>query len=421
MSSILIIGGGVAGLTAAYELSRHKFSVTLLEAKPRLGGRIHTFVNGSFSQPVELGAEFIHGDLPHTLSILKEAGIAYHTIADTMLRRDKGKWKKQEEFTYGWDELMKQMKNLKEDITLSDFLDKYFSDDKYASLRASARDFAGGFDLADTETVSVKSLYKEWSNEMDDQYRIDGGYQLLVDYLETQCKNNGCVIETGCHVQTINWQENQVKITDKNGRSFNGDKAVIAVPINVLKADQHDANFIVFEPSVSTHQDAAKNIGFGTVIKLLIEFNDNFWNEKAEDAGFFLTNEVIPTWWTQSPKASNLLSGWVGAEKANSLKEKSDEEILAIALQSLSNAFDISTTDLRSKLKAYAIANWSKEIYINGGYSFNTTSSVAAKKVLQEPIADTIFFAGEALFDGIPGGTVEAAIASARYTTAQIL
>ena len=306
-------------------------------------------------------------------------------------------------------------------MTLSDFLDRYFSDDKYKSLRTSVEGFAGGFDLADVKTASVKSLYKEWTNEMDNQYRIDGGYKSLVEYLATQSKKNGCVIETDCCVQKIDWQENRVVVTDQLGRVFKGDKAVITVPVTVLQAEKEDENFIAFNPSIPTHQEAARNIGFGNVIKLLIEFDNNFWHDQAKNAGFFLTNEAIPTWWTLSPGNNNLLTGWVGAEKTKLLKLKSDEEILGIALQSLSNAFNISSDTLQSNLKAYAVANWSKENYINGGYSFNTIASADAKKVLQQPIADTLFFAGEALFEGTPGGTVEAAIASARHTIGQVL
>jgi len=421
MGSILVIGGGIAGLTVAYELSKQGHLVTILEAKQRLGGRIHTLVDNSFSRPVELGAEFVHGDLPHTLSLLKKAGIPYHKINDTMFRLEKGKWKKQEEFTDDWGELMKQMKNLRQDMTLSDFLDKYFASGKYESLRTSVKDFAGGFDLADVKTASVKSLFKEWTNEMDNQYRIDGGYKSLVEYLATQSSNSGCVIETDCCVQKIDWQQNRVVVTDQRGRVFESDKVVIAVPLSVLQADEYNENFIAFAPSISTHQEAARNIGFGNVIKLLIEFDNNFWNDQVKNAGFFLTNEAIPTWWTLSPENNNLLTGWVGAEKTKLLKLKSDEEILGIALQSLSNAFNISADNLQSNLKAYAVANWSKENYINGGYSFNIVASADAKKVLQQPIADTLFFAGEALFEGTPGGTVEAAIASARHTVGQVL
>jgi monoamine oxidase len=94
---------------------------------------------------------------------------------------------------------------------------------------------------------------------------------------------------------------------------------------------------------------------------------------------------------------------------------------LQIALQSLSNAFEIPVEDLKMQLKASRIANWCKEADINGGYSFNTVKSVEAKKILRQPVDDTIFFAGEALFEGTPGGTVEAALSSAKGTAQQVL
>jgi monoamine oxidase len=58
----LVLGGGAAGLVAARDLSRGGWRVTVLEARPRLGGRIHTLVDPEWPVPVEMGAEFIHGE-----------------------------------------------------------------------------------------------------------------------------------------------------------------------------------------------------------------------------------------------------------------------------------------------------------------------------------------------------------------------
>ena len=97
METIIVIGAGAAGLMAAYELSKNNKKVIVLEAAERLGGRIYTYTNNAFSEPVELGAEFIHGNLPLTLNLLKQAGIKYHAVKGKMFHVEKGKFKKGED------------------------------------------------------------------------------------------------------------------------------------------------------------------------------------------------------------------------------------------------------------------------------------------------------------------------------------
>ena len=421
MKTTIVIGGGAAGLMAAYELSKQKNHVIILEAKNRLGGRIFTTNNNNFSEPIEAGAEFIHGDLPVTISLLKEAGITYQAIAGKMLQLENGKFHQQKNRDAHWNKVIKQMQQLEVDMSLDDFLNTFFSDDKYAELRKSVKDFAGGFDLADASKASVKSLFREWNNESEKQYRIDGGYVQLVNFLETQCRKNGCVIHTNCCVKKINWQKDEVNINTMCSRFFKSDKIIITVPVSVLQARDDNENYIEFSPSIPQHIQAAKNIGFGTVIKVLLEFNEAFWQQQSTNVGFILTSQKIPTWWTQLAPDNAILTGWVGGEKAVALSNKTDEEILEIALQSLCNAFAISKEDLQSKLKASSIYNWYKEPDIVGGYSYNTLESVAAKKVLRQPVDDTIFFSGEALFEGTPVGTVEAALDSGKKTASKVL
>jgi monoamine oxidase len=57
----LVIGAGMAGLSAARDLVDEGHQVVVLEARERTGGRVYT--NREFASiPVEFGAEFIHGD-----------------------------------------------------------------------------------------------------------------------------------------------------------------------------------------------------------------------------------------------------------------------------------------------------------------------------------------------------------------------
>ena len=63
---------------AAQILCNAKKKVCILEARDRIGGRVHTVTEKGFSKSIEAGAEFIHGKLPLTFKLLKEAGIKYY-------------------------------------------------------------------------------------------------------------------------------------------------------------------------------------------------------------------------------------------------------------------------------------------------------------------------------------------------------
>lgn len=67
----IIIGAGAAGLIAARDIAKAGEQVLILEARPRIGGRIYTISSSTFTRPVEAGAEFIQGDLPLTSSLLR--------------------------------------------------------------------------------------------------------------------------------------------------------------------------------------------------------------------------------------------------------------------------------------------------------------------------------------------------------------
>src|SRR5258705_11291990 len=75
-ADVLIIGAGIAGLAAAYEVSRAGINVIVLEARARIGGRIYTLHDESSPLPIELGAEFIHGRPPETLAITELAHLS---------------------------------------------------------------------------------------------------------------------------------------------------------------------------------------------------------------------------------------------------------------------------------------------------------------------------------------------------------
>lgn len=416
--NIIIVGGGAAGLMAALELLRKGQVVTVLEASDRLGGRVHTIRNRGFEQPVEKGSEFIHGILPLTMQLIKEAGIEYKAVRGKMVRVENGKWIEQDEFAVGWQELMEKMNEIEEDMTMTAFLQQYFSGDKYEALRKTAIRFAEGFDLADPAKASVLALRAEWMEESDEQYRVPGGFDQVIDWLEKQCRKAGGVIHVSSPVEKIKWGQDGAAVVTSDGREFIGRKAIVTVSLGLLQTDPPS---ISFEPAIPHYIEAAKKIGLGSVVKILLQFKESFWEEKKSHLGFILSEEKIPAWWTQLPGDHCLLTGWVGGPRAKEFEKAGDEIILQLALQSLSAIFEKPVAELERLLTASVVANWHKDPLTKGGYSYDTLESNLARQLLSTPINDTLFFAGEALYEGASPGTVEAALVSGKMVAGKII
>src|SRR3954467_650981 len=119
-SLCIVVGAGASGLMAARVLSSKGVKGLILEGRNRSGGRIHTLEETAFGYPAETGAEFIHGNLPVTLKILQEAGIAYHPAGGKTWNARNGKLKSGEMMMEGWPMLMKKLKELESDLSIEE-------------------------------------------------------------------------------------------------------------------------------------------------------------------------------------------------------------------------------------------------------------------------------------------------------------
>ena len=414
---VVIIGAGSAGLMAMKELLEAGYHVCLIEASSSAGGRIATVKEKGFHMPLETGAEFVHGRLPLTIRMLKQANIDYEAVKGKMIRVSNGKWnQEEEEQSTHWDDLMRKLRKQKKDSTIREFLDEHFSEVKYKDLRKSVQGFVEGFDLADTGKASVLALRKEWAQADQTQYRIPGGYSQLTDWLLSNCFALEGKIYFNCFANTVEYNNDNVTVTTSNNKKFEAARLIITASIGVLQS-----GMIEFKPGSGAHLEAIRQIGFGSVIKMQLLFKTPFWKEKANDIGFLITDEFIPTWWTQLPVENNLLTGWLGGPKAAALKaSNNDSTLLRSALLSLSSVFRLHQAVLTKELAHYKISAWHNYPFILGGYSYSTLFSEKAVEILSEPIAETIFFAGEAIYSGESQGTVEAALQSGLETAKKI-
>lgn len=430
-TDVIIIGSGAAGLMAAYTLVKAGKAVTVLEARNRMGGRIHTISNGSFSADTELGAEFIHGNLPLTLNLLKEAGITKSRVGFEMWQHHNGTFNQSNEFVEGWDAFLEKLNRLEHDMPIQDFLSQNFAGEAYTKMRTQIANYVAGYDTADVCDAGAFALRNEWNHEDEDaQYRITGGYLALINYLADACTKAGYTTLLNNAATQIHLENDAVTVHTANGLTYKAKQVIVALPLGVLQASKNTEGAIQFFPPLHEYEAAINNIGFGSVIKILLEFDTVFWESDAitklaganlSAMGFLFADEEIPTFWTQAPAHSPLLTGWLGGPPAYKQKDMQPEAIMQMALNALSNIFKMETNVLRDKLIAWEVANWTAEPYTRGSYAYDKVKSPKTRNILLQPVKNAIYFAGEYLYDGPAIGTVEAALTSGKNAAEMVL
>ena len=423
MHDVIIIGGGAAGLVAAKILSAKGKKVLVLEARNQLGGRIQSVDN--FSYPAEGGAEFIHGNLKATFNLLKEAGLKKNKLKGKFCRVNNGKWQEADNFVPHWDLLVKKMKACEEDMSVDDFLQQFFKAKKYEIVRNQFRKYVEGYDAADPANTSLIAIREEMESEDEDQYRPRDGYKSLINFLNENSLQNGCIIKTGEPVLKIT-ADKSIEVLTASGK-YCSEKLIIAVPLGVLQCTKKVKSFIKFPSSLNNHLRVAREMGNGGVIKFLLEFDKAFWLQEdflekrnIPAPSYIFADTIIPTWWMQYPSKAPLLTGWSGGPSSYAMKNYSAEKFKELLLTSLSSIFSMPAKEIEKRLKHYKIMNWIKEPHIVGGYSYPTLKTKAAQHILREPYNNSVYFAGEYLAKN-SSSTVEAALQSGMYVAEQIL
>lgn len=428
---VIIVGAGAAGLMAARELSQAGKTVVILEARRRIGGRMYSVLFNSLQQPVEAGAEFIHGNLPLTIQLLKEAGIKYAECGGEIVEVQKRELEEMNDFVETNKAFRKKLEALETDMTVDDFLERYFSGDEYAYLRKSIIRFIQGYEAADTSRASIISLRGDLlGNRDEEQYRIEGGYKKMYDYLLKECIANGCMLHLSSTVKHIASESGLAVAVTARGETYTAKQLLITAPLGVLQAKSHKEAAIDIPALSKRHKDLLQKMGYGQVIKILLAFKHPFWKDgvveemmhkKMDNVSFIFSDAAIPTWWTQVPQKSNLLTGWLAGPRSLKFKDLKNDEILDKAIHALSVIFKLNEAIIKEQLTDSMICNWPADPFSLGGYSYPTLYTEAAVELFKEPVNDNIYFAGEAFYEGPYAGTVEASLTSAVNAVHQML
>lgn len=170
---ISIIGGGLSGLTLAYLLSKHHIKTTILEASPRLGGRIQTEI-GPLGTPLELGATWLTADHHHLQRLISELGLDKHP-------------------------------QLSEGISL--------------------------FETSAEEATQKFSVPQEESSS----FRIVGGTQQLIEALFQKLDSR--TVKSDCKVTHIHAEQDELIIETSSGEKLVTDRVILCLPPQVIHSE----------------------------------------------------------------------------------------------------------------------------------------------------------------------------------------
>jgi monoamine oxidase len=422
---VVVVGGGVAGLAAAGRLARAGRAVTLLEARARLGGRIYTRLDPETGHPIELGAEFIQGESPEILDLVRSGGLTLQQVPDLHEYMRGGI-----ERTFPNPEalvrrLLDRSPSLP-DVPVAQLLRQASGVLGSDELRAVTA-YLEGFHAADLERFGSAALAEnQAAEEMDDsQSRLAEGSGALIDQL-TSMLPGSVQVRTGTVVTRIRWQAGEVAVeasASDGPEEVLASRAVLAVPLAVLKAADGDTGAISVQPEPAGWKEALAGLHVGAARRIVVRFQNLWWMERDRPPPTFVhgRDEPFPVWWTGTPPSTPFLTGWVGGPRAEVLGGRTDQELTDLAVQSISSIFGHSVTRVRGWLRNAHTYDWSADPFARGAYSYGGVGAREARSRLRTPVASTLFLAGEALAGEGHNATVPGALASGYAVAAAVL
>ncbi len=388
---IVVIGAGVAGLAAARKLHDAGADVTVLEARSRIGGRVHTSHVWK-NIPIDLGASWIHGVKGNPLSKLAEKAnvqtIATHYDSSKML--DASGKVIEPDFSAAEKIIEKAFEQSEERSSDIGLLAAVTNSRQMQSASAALRDevmFLLATAYEQEYGGAAKDLSAWWIEDGEEFGGADvvfpQGYGKLTEFLA-----QGLNIQLSQEVVSIGVG----KVKTRNGDLFEADKIVVTVPLGFLKSEK-----ITFEEPLSRQRkQAISRLGFGLLNKVWLRFDNIVWPNDTDWIEW--RGPEVGQWaeWVNFGHSANLpvLLTFSGADNARVLEGLSDRATISEASKALKSMFGSSFPDPI----AAQITRWSRDPFSLGSYSFNAVGSTPEMRadLYGSEWEGALWFAGEA-------------------------
>jgi len=425
---VIVGGAGLAGLSAAHELVRAGAAVTLLDARERAGGRVHTIRDFSGGQHAELGGEFLEPDHKEILALCRTFGLRLIRVLRSgfthRFRDARGTYHLSR--TAPWvsladalSPLVRRYKIARGDpsadavremaaMSLVEWLRQSDAPQEVQQMATALR----GFFLADPQEISVlpvvEQVAKGGSPAQVQFFRIEGGNDRLVDAL---VRATPVHLMLGTAIRSVANAVDRitVNVTDSSGltQQIEGDYLVMTLPASTLRE-------VEIRPALPEDQGhAIAKLSYGRATKVLVQTSTNLFQSRHARA--FATDGHLGAFWDGSEEqgsAASILAFLAGGSASAPLLEAATEggsELLSeLCWLGLNRAQPVT---------AVHIGDWTSDPWARGGYAFLDPAFDPAWRRLLSRRAGRIFFAGEHTserWQGYMNGAVESGQRAAR-------
>ena len=436
-TSVIVAGAGLAGLTAAYELSRRGAQVTVVEARDRVGGRVWTMRDGFCNgQHAEAGADLIDPDQEAIRRLAKDVGVTLVPILRggfAYVRRGTrapviesgssggGLWAALARVAEPWVRAYR-VSEKRWDGPIARQLADCSVEEWLAEIRADRRTRARltglrGFFLADPANLSLLALVDQLATESsawDRFYRIRGGNDRLATALAARL-SEPVLLQT--RLLAVAQRRGKVRLTvcgqDGQGE-MSADALVMALPATMVRR-------IAFTPSLPVLQrHAFRDLRYGPATKTLLQFDRRFWRRPGRTLAYGTELPIGAMWDGNEEQRGGagiltLLAGGSASRDTKQLISRGGAEAVAAQLKWLGST--------KAVLRAARHVSWEDDPFVRGGYAvFQPGYDPEQRAWLARPHG-RMLFAGEHTslhWQGYMNGAVESGLRAAEEVTALV-
>jgi monoamine oxidase len=415
--SAVIIGAGLSGLAAAYKLKNAGWSVTVLDARNRIGGRVLSYSFPQNSNLVcELGAEWVGESHERIKALCRDFKIPLqkHQFEDRLMQDGRvfapGQWGFSPQAKTAFEKIVRNYPKLtalqKTNLDKVDwwtYLDRIGFNESDLILRDLMDSTDFGESIRHVSAFAALAEYAESSphNEMD--YKMTGGNSRLVQEFAKRIGSENIRLNT--RVTEIDRRAGSVTVMNSN-EVFHADACICTAPVASLRK-------IKFNPPLPASQaDALQQLIYARIVKNSVLFEKRFW--RAED--FSLVSDTASHYYFHStqnqPGPEGILCSYAVGEKADLLASQSDERRMRVVTRDLID-FDEDAPKLARGIASYA---WQRDEFTQGAYAlYRPGQWFGIRPTLARPHGK-VLFAGEHIADwqGFMEGAIETGEAAAQ-------